>query len=531
MKFQLIVPMSGIGSRFIKAGYKEPKPLIKVDDREIIKHVVNIFPEIDSIIFICNKKHLNDKNLNLENKLKKLHKNVRVIEIDQHKKGPIYAVLKAIKFIDLNMPTIVNYCDFFCLMNFKKFNEFFKKSKMDGCVFTYKGFHPHMLGSINYAYVKKEKDIVIDIQEKKPFTNKPMMEEASSGSYYFRNGQIMKEYFEKTIQKDLNVNGEYYVSMSYKVMIEDGKLIKTFLVDHFMQWGTPEDLEEYTWYSNLFKSLISNKKENSKINDGCIMIPMAGEGSRFLNEGYQKPKPLIKVSGKPMFIQALNDLPISESTKFIIREDISLFSELKTNICETYPESDLTILKSPTRGQAETCYKGLSGLNLKNPLTISACDMGIIYNKKFFDSLLKDESIDIIIWGCRNYPGAIKKPNMYGWISEKNNLVKMISVKKPLQNPKKDPCIIGTFTYKRAIDFFNACEITFKKNKKVNGEFYVDSTINESINLGLNVFLMEVDYFLCWGTPDDLKTYNYWQECFHKWKLHPYSKNLDNDFI
>ena len=52
---QLIIPMSGLGQRFINAGYKIPKPLIKVDNKSIISHVVNMFPGIDSVIFICNK--------------------------------------------------------------------------------------------------------------------------------------------------------------------------------------------------------------------------------------------------------------------------------------------------------------------------------------------------------------------------------------------------------------------------------------------------------------------------------------------
>ncbi len=49
---QLVIPMSGIGQRFIKAGYTTPKPLIKVENKTIINHVYNMFPEIDSVVFI-----------------------------------------------------------------------------------------------------------------------------------------------------------------------------------------------------------------------------------------------------------------------------------------------------------------------------------------------------------------------------------------------------------------------------------------------------------------------------------------------
>ena len=44
----------------------------------------------------------------------------------------------------------------------------------------------------------------------------------------------------------------------------------------------------------------------------------------------------------------------------------------------------------------------------------------------------------------------------------------------------------------------------------------------KSIEIGLKVVLFEVDYFICWGTPDELETYNYWESCFNKWKDHPY---------
>ena len=146
---QLIIPMSGLGERFLKAGYTVPKPLIKVENQEIISHVVNMFPGIKSIFFICNKNHLENPSLNLKNKLKKTSPHCKIIPIDQHKKGPIHAVLKSIQFFDPYKPTIVNYCDFNCIWDFKKFKEHIKTSECDGCVVTYTGFHPHMLGSTN----------------------------------------------------------------------------------------------------------------------------------------------------------------------------------------------------------------------------------------------------------------------------------------------------------------------------------------------------------------------------------------------
>jgi hypothetical protein len=61
----------------------------------------------------------------------------------------------------------------------------------------------------------------------------------------------------------------------------------------------------------------------------------------------------------------------------------------------------------------------------------------------------------------------------------------------------------------------------------VNGEYYVDTAINDAIALGYKCKIFEINHYICWGTPNDLKTFEYWQSCFHKWESHPY--NLEND--
>ena len=112
MKPQLIIPMSGIGKRFLDFGYEEPKFLINVLGKPIINHVLDMFPKIDDIIFIVNKNHCNDTKYNLEEYLKKIAPNSRIHKIDEHKKGPGWAIIQAKNLIDLQRPVIVNYCDF-----------------------------------------------------------------------------------------------------------------------------------------------------------------------------------------------------------------------------------------------------------------------------------------------------------------------------------------------------------------------------------------------------------------------------------
>lgn len=116
---------------------------------------------------------------------------------------------------------------------------------------------------------------------------------------------------------------------------------------------------------------------------------------------------------------------------------------------------------------------------------------------------------------------------MFGWIEEDNGLIQSISVKTPLGSPASDPIVLGTFTFRRSEDFRRALERLIARNGRINGEYYIDALINDAIGLGMRCRLFEVDSYLCWGTPNDLRSFEYWQSCFHKWSSHPYRMEYD----
>ena len=55
--------------------------------------------------------------------------------------------------------------------------------------------------------------------------------------------------------------------------------------------------------------------------------------------------------------------------------------------------------------------------------------------------------------------------------------------------------------------------------------------INDAIELGLRCVTFEIDHYICWGTPNDLRTFEYWQTCFDGWKSHPYQKKKDRNIF
>ncbi|MCF8166425.1 MAG: hypothetical protein K9J35_07120, partial [Rhodoferax sp.] len=325
---QIIIPMSGFGERFRRAGYTLPKPLIQVDSKPIIGHVIDLFPGESNFIFICNEDHLANSDYQMTPILKSLCPTGLIVGIPAHKLGPVHAVRQVEHLLDPMQPVIVNYCDFTCYWDWDHFKSFVADTKCAGAIPAYKGFHPHTLGTTNYAYIKEKFDErtctstgwIADIKEKEPYTNNRMEEFASSGTYYFASAKIMNDAFKQVMDQNLNTGGEFYVSLAYKSMLAKDERVGVYPLQHFMQWGTPDDLHEYNSWSDTFKRLIDPDVESTPF--GSLVIPMAGMGKRFADEGYTLTKPLIPVSAKAMAIQAIEDLPKSQYQSLVMRSDM-----------------------------------------------------------------------------------------------------------------------------------------------------------------------------------------------------------------
>jgi NDP-sugar pyrophosphorylase family protein len=520
---KIIIPMSGIGKRFIEKGYTIPKPLIIVDGMPIIQHVINLFPNETEFYFICNDQHL--KETNMREILEKLCPTGKIFQVSVNdRKGPVDAVLQIINHLDLNDNYIVSYCDYGTWWDYNKFLGSVKD--YDGCIPCYTGFHPHMLGNDNYAFCKEKDKILEHIQEKKPFTDNKMNEYASNGTYYFKNGHIIKKYFQELVDLNIQINGEFYVSCVYNLMIRDRLKTLIFEIDNMLQWGTPYDLECYNMWSNYFGDSINEMK--LEYIDNCItLLPMAGKGSRFSMQGYKDPKPLLQVNNNPMIIEAVNCLPQTNKTYFIgLKEHYEKYP-IQEQIEKYIPNSDFLLIDETTNGQATTCKLAIDYFNIKNKsIIISACDNGAYYNCNKFKNLIQNGA-DIIVWSFTNNPTSLLYPNMYAWLDiDKNNNIKRVSVKKKFNDSNTKHCIIGTMYFKDVEYFNQGYKYIVDNNIKTNNEYYVDDLLNYLIQLGLNVKVFEVDYYLCWGTPNDYKTFIYWQSFFNKCNWHPYKNKL-----
>lgn len=256
---QIIIPMTGYGSRFVAAGYKELKPFIQVLDKPILKWIVDgMYPNEKKIIFVCRKEHL-VKIPDMERRLREIAPDAAIYAIDDWvKKGPVYDVLRAGEAIDDNEGAIINYCDFYMSWNWPKFKARLEERDSDGCIPCYTGFHPHLMVEKNvYAScLTDENDDLIEIREKFSFDKDKTKAKHSPGVYYFKTGALLKKYCQALVDSGETINGEYYASLPYNFMVKDGlKVWVPTNVDYFCQWGTPEDMEESVYWLNIMRGL------------------------------------------------------------------------------------------------------------------------------------------------------------------------------------------------------------------------------------------------------------------------------------
>ena len=245
-----------------------------------------------------------------------------------------------------------------------------------------------------------------------------------------------------------------------------------------------------------------------------IIIPMAGKGERFTKKGYTTPKPLINVGGLPMVIKAVKDLPLASRHIFIVLKDHLEIQHIDKEINSNLPEAEFIVIDNVTEGQASTCLLAMPAVASDEEILIGACDNGMIFNPEKFAA--QKEVADVIVFTFRNNVTVVEKPQQYGWVNvDGDDTATYVSVKKAISaNPLRDHAVIGAFWFKEASIFKKAADKMIAENRRINNEFYVDECINDAIELGFTVKVFEVDKYICWGTPDDYETYNYWKQYF-----------------
>lgn len=231
--FNILIPMAGEGSRFKKAGYTFPKPLIEVNGKPMIQLVVDNLGFDANFIYVVRKEHY-DK-YNLKSFLNLITPDCKIIQVDSLTEGAACTTLLAKEYIDNENPLIIANSDQFMVWNQTDFYYKMIETKADGGIVTFRSTHP------KWSYAKLgENNNVIEVAEKNPISD-----HATTGVYYYRRGSDYVKYAEQMIEKNIRVNNEFYVCPVFNEFIKDGKKVKTFNIEKMWGLGVPEDLEYF----------------------------------------------------------------------------------------------------------------------------------------------------------------------------------------------------------------------------------------------------------------------------------------------
>lgn len=225
-----------------------------------------------------------------------------------------------------------------------------------------------------------------------------------------------------------------------------------------------------------------------------LIMPMAGRGSRFTKEGFEVPKPLIKINNKPFFYWATQSIrkfvELNSLTFVVLKEHVEKFS-IDKHILNYFPEAKIEIIPEVLNGAVLTCIEGIRNINNNNPIIFNDCDH--LFSSSLFNSYCNREIFSEIDGALLTFKSDDSKFS-YLQCDNYGNVIKTIE-KKVVSND----AICGAY-YFRNKDIFLEC--TNKYLEICNySEYFVSGVYNVMAEKGYIIKNFEVDFHLPFGTP------------------------------
>lgn len=228
----IVIPMAGAGSRFSKAGFKIPKPLIDVQGKPMYQWATNSLPleYASRLIFILREDAFTDQII------EDIHKTYGMFEprikiLENLTRGQAETVYLARDMMDLNQPTLIHNAD----------TAFQSMEMPDEDVFGGLVVFESALNDARWSFARThddQPDRVVEVREKQIISRL-----ASTGTYYFSDTAWMLYSIKHSLMNDITEQGEFYIAPLYNRAIENGHYIQCLNCEHFTCLGTPEELE------------------------------------------------------------------------------------------------------------------------------------------------------------------------------------------------------------------------------------------------------------------------------------------------
>ena len=229
-----------------------------------------------------------------------------------------------------------------------------------------------------------------------------------------------------------------------------------------------------------------------------IVVPMAGEGKRFVEQGFTDPKPLLRINNKSMIQLSIESLNLDGNYTFIVRSEHNKRYGLSSYLKSLVGQCNIIEVNKTTEGAACTVLLAERFINNSNPLMIVNSDQYIRWNSSNF---LEEMSLDYLDGCILSF--ANNSPKWSYLLLDDNNLVTKVVEKEVVS----DLATVGIYFWKKGNEFVKSTQKMITKNIRTKGEFYVAPSYNEMIGEGKIVGHYPVDEMYGTGTPEDWKRF------------------------
>lgn len=225
-----------------------------------------------------------------------------------------------------------------------------------------------------------------------------------------------------------------------------------------------------------------------------LIMPMGGAGTRFFNNGYDCPKPLLLLQGKPFFYwsarSVLSSCEVESLTFVVLQEHIDRFS-IDRKILEYFPQAKIVSLPRVLPGAVLTCLEGVRALGDEDSVLFNDCDHAFAASA-LGHFLQAGEAADGLLLTF-----ASQEPKFsYLAYDTQGNVCK--TVEKVVIS---HDAICGAYYFRRVADFReNAARYLQSCTYQ---EFFMSGVYNELIQNGGKVRGLPVDFHLPFGTPEE----------------------------
>lgn len=235
-----------------------------------------------------------------------------------------------------------------------------------------------------------------------------------------------------------------------------------------------------------------------------IVLPIAGRGSRFVEAGFELPKPLIEVYGKPMIEVVVNNIkPLCEH-RFIfvaLKEHLDKLG-MKDTLNRIAPGCIIVSVNEVTEGAACTVLLAREYIDNNDQLMMANSDQWVDIDINDYLSVMDDQKVDgLIMTMWADDP----KWSFVGF--DKEGKVNKVVEKQVISNE----ATVGIYNFRRGSDFVKSADQMITKNLRVKNEFYVAPSYNEMINNQAEITIFnigkEYDGMYGMGIPSDLERF------------------------